>query len=189
MEEGCLISLVVEQTGNATYLVHGGWCQEEGLNEHRNAGENGGHTVDALTTIAVRMAEGDTTGDERIDKWSITFVEPILERLVQSAYVFTSKALDNQDDNILLNQTRIPSNSRLMNRAIDCLKIFFLKVVGHYKDIFADSAVEREGRVEHQSSLYRMVGILIGIADGDGAYSCGKTASDACHPKGNKDKE
>ena len=193
MEEGCLIALVIQQTGDAADMVHGGWCQEEGLYEHGDAGEDGGHAVDTLTTITEGISEGDTAGDEVIDEGCVALVVTLLKGTVQGTDIFASEALDNEDDDILLIHARrrgIVRGSRAMDGVKDHLKgLFVAEVVGHHEDILADGAIEREGRVKHQCRLCRTVGILVGIADGNGAHCCGKSTSNTCHAKGNKEQE
>ena len=163
-------------------MVHRSRSEEERLYEHRNARQDAGHAIDALASVAVGVAEGDTLCDERIHVWGVAAVLTVLEGFVQGTDVFTSEALDDKDDNVFFSKARIVG---MVHRAINGRHLLLiLIVIGHHKDRFADGAIEREGRIQHQGSLDRTVYILIGIGDGDRSYSGGKASSDTCHHEG-----
>ena len=63
MEECGMITFLVQDASQSCEVVHGRRCEDERFDEHRNAAENAGHTVDALPSIAVAIAERSAFGD------------------------------------------------------------------------------------------------------------------------------
>ena len=182
MEEGCLIALANQQRGEATDLVHRCRCQEERLDKHRNAAQDGGHAIDRLSSITVGIFESDALADERVDTGSIALIATVLECAVQGSDILTTKALDNEYHHILLDHWH--GVDRHMDRTIDSFQLLFVgKIVGYDEDILANGTIEREGGIQHQGGLNRTVGILVGIGGGDGTYSGSKATTNACHHK------
>ena len=141
------------------------------------------------------MGEGDAVGDEGIDEGGVALVPAVVEGFVQSTDILASETLDDQHDDILPDeggitvQTVVGHDVGLVDRTVDHCQSLGAEVVGHHEDILADGAIEGEGRIEHQRGLDGMVGILVGIRDGDGAHGRGEAASDACHCEGGHEEE
>ncbi len=164
-------------------MVHRSRRQEERLYEHGDAGQDRGHAIDALTTIAIAVAEGDATGYQGIDMRGIAPVAAVVERTVQGTDILASEALDNQYHDVLLGHGN--GVGRNMDGGEVLLHLLItLEILGHDKHGLADGTVKGEGRVKHQRSLDRTIDILVGIADGDGAHGCSEAATDACHHEG-----
>ena len=66
VEEGSGVALVRQLAGYAADVVERVASDEEGFDKHGYAGEDGGHTVDALAAVGIGMAEGEAVGDERV---------------------------------------------------------------------------------------------------------------------------
>ena len=64
VEEGGGIAVVCQFARYAADVVERITCDEEGLDEHGYAGEDGGHAVDAFAPVGVGVAEGEAAGDE-----------------------------------------------------------------------------------------------------------------------------
>ena len=161
-------------------MVHGSRRQEERLYEHGDAGQDRGHTIDALTTIAIAVAEGDATGYQGIDMRGIALIAAVVERMVQGTDILTPETLDNKHHDVLLRHGQGVGGNMDGGKVLLHL-CFALKILRNDKHGLADGSIKGEGRVEHQGGLDRTIDILVGIADGDGAHSRNKAATDACH--------
>ena len=53
VEEGRIIALLLQFASQSAHIVHRGWRQEEWFHKHWNARQDTGHSVDALSTIAI----------------------------------------------------------------------------------------------------------------------------------------
>ena len=124
------------------------------------------------------MAEDEAMGYQCIQVGRVALVAPSLEMLVEGADVFASEALDHQDDHV----ARLPLHGvgGLVDGREDagCL-VDGGVIVGNIKDAFADGAQKGERRVEHHSALGGSVDVLVGVVDGDGAYSVSQSATTA----------
>ena len=183
VEERRLVAVGSEQSANARVGVHGRGREHKRLYEHGNATEHGGHSVDALAAVAERMAEDEAMGNERIEMGCVALVAPSLEMLVEGADVFASEALDNQYDHI----ARLPLHGvgGLVDGREDsgCL-VDGGVIVGNIKDALADGAQKSERRVEHHGALGGSVDVLVGVVDGDGAYSVSQSATTTADGQG-----
>ena len=73
-------------------------------------------------------------------------------------------------------------SKRLVDGVIDGLQLLLTgEIVRHLEDILANGAIERERSIKHQCCINRPADILLGIRDGDRAYSCGEAPTDASH--------
>ena len=94
MEESGGVALVRQLAGYAADVVERVAGDKEGFDKHGYAGEDGGHTVDALAAVGVGMAEGEAVGDERVEEGGIAGV------VVVCTEVFLTEALENDDDDV-----------------------------------------------------------------------------------------
>ena len=183
VEESRLIALSSEDTCQSRIVVHRSRRQDERFHEHRDAGKNGGHTVNALAPVAEAVAEGGTLADERIHARRIAFIFAAFEVFVQGPDVLAPKALHNQDHHILPRKTRIPrvtstssttSTTRTtritsppcpsMHRRINPLHLLLtLKIIRNRENILPDRTDQRKRCIEHQRCIQRTLYILIGI--------------------------
>ena len=212
VEESRLIALGSQDTCQSRIVIHRSRRQDKRFHEHRDAGKNGGHTVNALSPVAEAVAEGGTLADERIHARRIAPVFAAFEAFVQGPNVLAPEALHNQDHHILPRKTRIPratstsstssttSTTRTaritsppspsMHRRINPLHLLLtLKIIRNREDILTDRTDQRKRRIEHQRCIQRTLYILIGIRQRDGAHGRGKTASHSCNGERNQQQQ
>ena len=178
MKEGCLVAPLAEQTGQTGIVVHRSRREDEGLAEARYAAEDGRHAVNALPSVAVREAIDEAFVDEPVYVRCVSLVSAAEEVTVEAADVFAPEALDNQDDDVLLVR-KMYSGSRvrsLVLHPVDRIVDFTCgrqggEVVGNGKVRLAYRADKGKGGVEHQGAVCRPFHVLVGVADGDRAYS------------------
>jgi hypothetical protein len=127
-------------------VVHGGRCKEERLYEHGNAREDGRHTIDTLSPIAVRVSESGTLRNQLVYIRGIALILSSLQSLVESTDIFASEALDNQHHHILSGKTRINSqtrSARMMHRTIYGLHLLrIVEILRYDKHILTDRTIE-----------------------------------------------
>ena len=76
-----------------------------------------------------------------------------------------------------------------MEGGVEGVELCGVEVSGVGEGGLAHGADEREGGVEHDGGFGRLVDVLVGVADGDGAYGCGGAAAHADDGQGQKGKE
>ena len=76
-----------------------------------------------------------------------------------------------------------------MEGGVEGVELCGVEVSGVGKGGLAHGADEREGGVEHDGGFGRLVDVLVGVADGDGAYGCGGAAAHADDGQGQKGEE
>ena len=141
MEEGCLVTLANQEFCDAADFVHRGRCQEEGFYEHRNARQDAGHTIDALTSVTITVREGDTLCDQRVYMGRVSFVVAILQGLVQCSDILPAKTFNDQYNNVLLDKR--DAVGRCVDRGIDGFQFFLTtEVLRHFEDVLADGTIE-----------------------------------------------
>ena len=128
------------------------------------------------------MREGDASGYQRVDAGGVALILAVVEAGVEGADIFAPETLDDEHNDILLLHDAAGGS---VYGAVDGLEFFFAgEIVGHGEHVLADGAIEGEGGVEHEGSLYGAVDVLVGIGDGDGAHGRSEAATNACHHEG-----
>ena len=78
---------------------------------------------------------------------------------------------------------------RVVKGGVEGVELCGVEVFGVGEGGLAHGADEREGGVEHDGGFGRLVDVLVGVADGDGAYGCGGAAAHADDGQGQKGEE
>ena len=180
VEEGRLVALLAQQVGDAAHVVHRCRCEEERLDKHRYARQDGRHAIDALAAVAIGVGERQTLADERVDARGVAPIVASLQVVVIGSDILAAEALDDEHDHILLDKGHRVGG--LVHGTIDSLELGGVAiVVGHAEHIFAQRAQQRERRVQHQGGIHRARHPLVGVAHRDGTHCRGEAASHACH--------
>ena len=118
------------------------------------------------------MAEGEAMGDKRIEEGGEAGVGII------GTEVLLTETFEDDDHNV--GSGGIDRCWR-MEGGVKCVELIGGKVVGDGESRFAHGADKGEGGVEDYGSFSRLVDVLVGVADGDGADSrvMGRTAVEA----------
>ena len=102
VEEGGIITLVLQLSGYPAHVVHGCGSKEERLDKHRNARQDTRHSVDTLPAVAIGVEESLTMLHQRVNKWSVSLVFSTVEPFVISSDILAPKTLHYQNHNVLL---------------------------------------------------------------------------------------
>lgn len=101
VEEGGLVALLCQDARQSGVVVHGRGRQDEGLDEHGDAGQYAGHSVNGLAAVAEGVAEGGALADEVVDAGGVALVAASFQVFVQGSDVLAAETLDYHDDDVL----------------------------------------------------------------------------------------
>ena len=168
MEEGRLIAPLREVSGNARIGVHACRREHKGLYELRNTAQHRGHTIYALTPVAVRIIPHGALLDELIHVRREAFILASEVHRVESAYILAPEALYDDDYHVLLHGFMLRLG---MADGVEhgCCRFHVGIIIRHGKHALAYRAQHGERRVEHQCAVGRACYVLVGVVDGDGS--------------------
>ena len=185
VEEGGIIAFVLRQlTSQSGHVVQRGGSEEERLHKARNARQHARHALDALAAVGVGILERErAVGDEGVEERSESRISFRTQVLVVEAEMLLAVALHNQHHHILWLKRK--SIGWLMNGIEIAERLGIRHIVGSHKRFFVEGADGGERRVQDDSGLRRIFGILVRIADGDRPGGGGESTAHPCHRQRN----
>ena len=119
----------------------------------------------------------------------VALIGAAVEVAVVETEIFAAETFENEhDDVLLLHRSGIGCGT--VDGVEDGVDLgLVLKPVGQGEVVLPDRADEAEGRVEHNACLGRLVAIVVGVADGDGADVACPSATHPCDAEGHEDED
>ncbi|MBQ2572644.1 MAG: UvrD-helicase domain-containing protein, partial [Bacteroidales bacterium] len=107
VEKASAVTFLAKFTGKSAKAVHRSWHKHKRLDKHRNRRQHRRHSIDALASIAVRIAECCTMLNQRINKWRKTLIFTIFQVPVKRTNIFPAKTFNYQNHDIFLSKTNV----------------------------------------------------------------------------------
>ena len=188
MEKRCVIALIAQNAPQSLQFVERSRGEEKRLYKSWNPRQHRWKSVDALLPIGKRVVKDQALLDEAIEKRRVAAVFPAVEVLVERADILLAETLQHEHHHILA--IRLDAVAGEVERGVNGGETLLIgEVRGGYKRLLPDSAEHREGGVEHDSRLNRLINVGVGIANGDGAHIATDTAAHTKHDERRHDSE